>query len=52
MCLFTHYFAELVNKEWITMQTAKEYAPNKDMLSSILKGVEVKAGNLVGRIKG
>ncbi|HCT43939.1 MAG: twitching motility protein PilT [Phycisphaerae bacterium] len=52
MVLFTHYFAELVNKEWITMQTAKEYAPNKDMLSSILKGVEVKAGNLVGRIKG
>ena len=52
MRLFTHYFAELVNKEWITMSTAKEYAPNKDMLSSILKGVEVKAGNLVGRIKG
>ncbi len=52
MRLFTHYFAELVNEEWITMATAKEYAPNKDMLSSILKGVEVKAGNLVGRIKG
>ncbi len=52
MRLFTHYFAELVNKEWITMQTAKEFAPNRDMLNSILKGVEVKAGNLVGRIKG
>jgi len=52
MCLFTHYFADLVNKEWITMATAKEYAPNKDMLSSILKGVEVKSANLVGRIKG
>jgi twitching motility protein PilT len=52
MTLFTHYFAELVNKEWVTMQTAKEYAPNKDMLNSILKGVEVKAGNLVGRLKG
>ena len=52
MVLFTHYFAELVNKEWITMQTAKEYAPNRDMLNSILKGVEVKAGNLVGRLKG
>jgi len=52
MVLFTHHFAELVNKEWITMQTAKEYAPNRDMLTSILKGVEVKAGNLVGRIKG
>tara|TARA_E500000318_G_scaffold14854_1_gene14587 strand:+ start:163726 stop:164865 length:1140 start_codon:yes stop_codon:yes gene_type:complete len=52
MCLFTHYFADLVNKEWITMATAKEFAPNKDMLTSILKGVEVKAANLVGRIKG
>ena len=52
MVLFTHYFAELVNKEWVTMSTAREYAPNKDMLNSILKGVEVKAGNLVGRIKG
>ncbi|MEX0876619.1 MAG: hypothetical protein WD114_04085, partial [Phycisphaerales bacterium] len=52
MCLFTHYFADLVNKEWITMHTAMEYAPNKDMLRSILKGVEVKAGNLVGRLKG
>ncbi len=51
MTLFTHYFAELVNKEWVTMHTAMEYAPNKDMLRSILKGVEVKAGNLVGRIK-
>lgn len=52
MTLFTYYFAELVNKDWITMQIAKEYAPNKDMLNSILKGVEVKAGNLVGRLKG
>lgn len=52
MTLFTHYFAELVNKDWVTMQIAKEYAPNKDMLNSILKGVEVKAGNLVGRLKG
>ena len=52
MVLFTHYFAELVNKEWVTMQTAKEFAPNRDMLNSILKGVEVKAANLVGRIKG
>lgn len=52
MVSFTHYFAELVNKEWITMQTAKEFAPNRDMLTSILKGVEVKAGNLVSRLKG
>jgi len=49
---FTRYFAELVDKEWIDMHTAQEYAPNRDMLNSILKGVEVKASNMVGRIKG
>ncbi|MBL4591373.1 MAG: PilT/PilU family type 4a pilus ATPase [Phycisphaerales bacterium] len=52
MVSFTKYFAELVDKEWITMSTAKEYAPNRDMLESILKGVEVKAASLVGRIRG
>jgi hypothetical protein len=34
------------------VQTAQEFAPNRDMLNSILKGVEVKAASLVGRIKG
>jgi len=52
MVSFTQYFAQLVEKEWIDMQTAREFAPNRDMLDSILKGVEVKAANLVGRIKG
>ncbi len=52
MISFTQHFAELVNREWVTMSTAKEYAPNRDMLESILKGVEVKAASLVGRIKG
>lgn len=52
MVSFTQYFAELVDKEWVGMSTAKEYAPNRDMLESILKGVEVKAASLVGRIKG
>ncbi len=52
MISFTQHFAELVDKEWVSMTTAKEYAPNRDMLNSILKGVEVKAASLVGRIKG
>jgi len=52
MISFTHSFADLVEKEWIDMHTAQEYAPSRDMLNSILKGVEVKSGNLVGRIKG
>ncbi len=52
MISFTQHFAELVDKEWVSMSTAKEFAPNRDMLESILKGVEVKAASLVGRLKG
>jgi twitching motility protein PilT len=52
MMSFTQSFAELVDKEWVTVHTAQEFAPNRDMLNSILKGVEVKAASLVGRIKG
>lgn len=52
MMSFTQCLAELVNREYVTMHVAREYAPNRDMLNSILKGVEVKAASLVGRIKG
>ncbi len=52
MISFTQHLAELVDKEWINSQVAQEYAPNRDMLNSILKGVEVKAASLVGRLKG
>lgn len=52
MISFTEHLAELVEKEWIDSKTAQAYAPNRDMLNSILKGVEVKAQSLVGRIKG
>ncbi len=48
---FTSALAELVEKEWIDLQTARGYAPNRDALESMLKGVEVKAATLVGRIK-
>jgi twitching motility protein PilT len=48
---FTHALAEMVKKDWITVQTAMDYAPNRDALSSVLKGVEVKSQGLVGRIK-
>jgi hypothetical protein len=34
------------------MQTAKQYAPNREALDSIVKGVSVKAQTLVGRVKG
>jgi len=49
---FTHALADLVKKEWVSMSTAMDYAPNRDALSSILKGVEVKAATLVSRLKG
>lgn len=48
---FTHALAEMVKRDWITMQTAMDYAPNRDALSSVLKGVEVKAQGLVSRVK-
>ncbi len=49
---FTQSLAGLVEKEAVDLQTALNYAPNRESLSSILKGVEVKAQTLVGRIKG
>lgn len=49
---FNQSLAELVEKEWIDMQTAMEYAPNREALASALKGVNVKASTMVGRIKG
>jgi len=49
---FTHSLAELVESEMVNLSTALEFAPNKEALSSRLKGVEVKAATLVGKIRG
>jgi twitching motility protein PilT len=46
---YTKSLAELVQKEFISLSAAKEHAPNREALSSILKGVEVKASTLVGK---
>lgn len=48
---FTYSLAELVEKDWIDLHTALDYAPNRDALKSMIKGVEVKSTMLVGRIK-
>jgi twitching motility protein PilT len=48
---FTAALADLVKKEWVSLQTAMDFAPNREALSSTLKGVEVKAQGLVSRIK-
>ena len=46
---FTQSLAELVEKDWVDIQVARNAAPNREALESILKGVEVKAATLVGR---
>lgn len=48
---FTHALAMLVEKEWIAMATALDYAPNRDALASKLRGVKVQAESMVGKIK-
>lgn len=52
MHTFNQSLADLVEKEWVDMPTAMEYAPNREALASALKGVNVKASTMVGRIKG
>ena len=49
---FTASLVELVEDEAIDLNTARMYAPNRNALESMLKGVEVKAESLVHRIKG
>jgi twitching motility protein PilT len=49
---FTQSLAELVENEMVTLNTAMEFAPNREALQSILKGVHVRADTGVGRIKG
>lgn len=49
---FTHSLAELVEQELVSLNTALEFSSNREALKSRLKGVEVKQGKLVGRLKG
>ncbi|HRJ49385.1 MAG: PilT/PilU family type 4a pilus ATPase [Phycisphaeraceae bacterium] len=48
---FTHALADLVNREWVSLSTALEFAPNRDALMSTIKGVEVKAATLTGKVR-
>ncbi|MEO1511156.1 MAG: PilT/PilU family type 4a pilus ATPase [Planctomycetota bacterium] len=48
---FNQSLGELVEKEWIELKTARQHAPNREALEGMLKGVEVKAATLVGKIK-
>lgn len=51
MRTFNTSLAELVEADLITMSIALEYAPNREALSSLLKGVEVKSSTLTGKIR-
>lgn len=48
---FTTSLAELVNKDWVSKRVAMEYAPNREALDSILKGMQVKAATMVSKLK-
>jgi twitching motility protein PilT len=48
---FTKALADLVMKEWVALNTAMDFAPNRDALSSMLKGVQVRTQGMVSRIK-
>lgn len=49
---YTDSLAEMVEKEIVSLQTAMEYAPNREALSSRLKGVQVRSQGLVKRVGG
>lgn len=49
---YTHSLAELVEKEMISIDNAMEAAPNREALTSRLRGVQVRAATLVQRAKG
>ncbi len=48
MHTFTQSLANLVQNEAVAMKVALEFAPNRDALSSLIKGVEVRSSTLTG----
>ncbi len=49
MVSFTESLARLVESDAVTVANAMEYAPNREQLSSRLKGVHVRASIMTGR---
>ncbi len=52
MMTYNQSLVQMVRDEWIDIRTAREFSPNREALDSALKGVEVKAQSLVGRVRG
>ena len=48
---FTHSLAELVRKEWVSMHTAMDHAPNREALDAMIKGLDVRGSSMVNRSK-
>jgi twitching motility protein PilT len=48
---FTKSLAKLVEADWVDLRIALDYAPNREQLESMLRGVEVKSGSLVNRLR-
>lgn len=49
---FTSSIGRLVLEDWVDLKTAERYAPNRDALRSLVKGIQVKADTLVHRVRG
>ncbi len=49
---FTGSLARLVEEEWVDLRTAERYAPNRDALRSMVRGIKVAADKLISRVKG
>ncbi len=47
---FTHSLYEMINHEWISHKIAMEYAPHREALSSLLKGIDTGAEGLIHRV--
>ena len=46
---FNQSLAKMVQDNWIDRRIALSYAPNREALDSLLKGIDIKSSGLVGR---
>jgi twitching motility protein PilT len=49
---FAYSLCELIEKEQVHYDTAMEYAPSREALASMVKGIKASAQSLVGRVRG
>ena len=48
---YTMSLAELVEKEFVSLEVAREYAPNREALDSAIRGIKTAAQSLVTRVR-